>query len=443
MTINIVIPSDNHEERTYALKTLLSLFIDQKLLDVVIKVEETTDYHFFVDDNEIIINDDFWCHWPEPLSYLTPKALPHPVRGKCSFTSEQDIVCIYGKPEINVSEKLIICKSDIIASTFFMLTRWEEYVNGARDIHDRFTAKESIAYKYGFLNRPIVNEYARLLENMLLHIGLPRRCLSIGKFELVLTHDIDKMRYTSVKSLLGDIVKRWDLKLFFRNLQLSFSNPFNTYSFLMSESEKYGLKSHFYFMASKDNNGYDYDFYINSKAFRNLINDIRTRGHIIGFHPGYTTYKNPTKWAIQKNKLSAKINQVISEGRQHYLMMDISTTLQIWADHDMKIDSTLGYADCIGFRCGTGNYFRVFNFLTRKEMPLLEQPLIVMDGTLRQYMKLSDDEARDKVFEFIDISKKYCMPMTILFHNSSFSFVWEGCESLYRDILQYAANQDS
>lgn len=440
MTINILIPKDNYNERVYAIKILLSLFIDTELIDIVIKIEDITDYHFFIDDNEIIIKDNFWCNWTEPLSYLTEKALPLPIRGECKFTSEQNIVCIYGKPEINVSEKLIVCEADIIASTFFMLTRWEEYINKVRDNHDRFTAKESIAYKYGFLERPIVNEYAQLLENMLLHIGLPPQCLSTRKFELILTHDIDKMRYCSVKNLLGDIVKRRNFKLFFRNFRYFLNTPFDTYDFLMSESERYGLRSHFYFMASKDNNDHDYDFYLDSKTFRNLINDIRTRGHVIGFHPGYMTYKDTTKWATQKNELSAKTNQVISEGRQHYLMMDIPMTLQIWSDNDMKIDSTLGYADHIGFRCGTGDFFRVFNFLTRKEMHVFERPLIIMDGTLRQYMKLSNDEARDKVFKLIDISKKYCMPMTVLFHNSSFSCEWNGYERLYKDILQYAAN---
>mgnify|MGYP000971870045 CR=1 FL=1 len=50
----------------------------------------------------------------------------------------------------NQELKTIICEADVFASCFFMLTRWEEYVNKNRDKHDRFSANESLAYKQGF-----------------------------------------------------------------------------------------------------------------------------------------------------------------------------------------------------------------------------------------------------------------------------------------------------
>ena len=44
-----------------------------------------------------------------------------------------------------------------------MLSRYEEYVDSSRDVHDRFPAKASLAYKEGFLDQPIINEYIELL----------------------------------------------------------------------------------------------------------------------------------------------------------------------------------------------------------------------------------------------------------------------------------------
>ena len=71
----------------------------------------------------------------------------------------------------NPKFKIIECGIDIFASSFFMLTRWEEYVNKIRDMHNRFPAYASLACKNNFLDRPIVNEYVEMLWNMLKFLG--------------------------------------------------------------------------------------------------------------------------------------------------------------------------------------------------------------------------------------------------------------------------------
>ena len=101
----------------------------------------------------------------------------------------------------------------------------------------------------------------------------------------------------------------------------------------------------------------------------------------------------------------------------------------------MKLDSTLGYADKEGFRCGTGDIFPVFDFHNRRQLELKERPLILMDGTLQQYRRYSIEEAFETIQYFISIGKKYSCPITLLFHNHSFAGVWEGYRFLYTDIV--------
>ncbi len=439
MKIKISIPDNNIIEREYSVKILLNFIFN----------EETTEYIFercgcsdniiiYFNDIEIHFKDAFWNKYQEDLSYLSIDNLPKPTYSSNDFTPEPDIPIIYGDSSILVSKNKIECGIDIFASTFFMLTRWEEYVNHIRDLHNRFPGSESIAVKYGFIERPVVNEYAEMVKNMFLTLGLSEEFFRARKFELIPTHDIDKMRYMGLKSLIGDLVKRRDPLLFYKNILMSMKNPFDTYHFLISQSEKYGLKSHFYFMASHNKNGHDYDFYINRQQFKKLVDEIYRRGHIIGFHPGYTTSTDSKEWAKQKKALSKMSPVQVVEGRQHFLMMSIPMTLQMWEDAGMKIDSTLGYADHVGFRCGTGDSFPVFNFLTREQLTLKERPLIVMDGTLKQYMNLSKEEALNRVSNLIDVSKKYQMSITILFHNSSFCNEWNNYDRLYESILIYS-----
>lgn len=101
----------------------------------------------------------------------------------------------------------------------------------------------------------------------------------------------------------------------------------------------------------------------------------------------------------------------------------------------MNIDSTLGYHDHEGFRCGTGDLFYVFDFVERRQLNIQERPLIIMDTTLRHYRKCSHDENRNICDHFISVGKKYKTKITILFHNSSLYGEWEGYKSLYSDIL--------
>lgn len=54
---------------------------------------------------------------------------------------------------------LITLRIDLFASCFFMLSRWEEYVINKKDIHHTFSGLSSLAYRKGFLEKPIVNQF--------------------------------------------------------------------------------------------------------------------------------------------------------------------------------------------------------------------------------------------------------------------------------------------
>ena len=87
----------------------------------------------------------------------------------------------------------LLFNADIVATTFLMLSRWEETIIPDRDEHDRFPADASTAYKYGFLDRPIVDEYAIILRSWLKRL-LPNWDPIPHRFAVRLSHDIDSVR---------------------------------------------------------------------------------------------------------------------------------------------------------------------------------------------------------------------------------------------------------
>jgi len=137
-----------------------------------------------------------------------------------------------------------------------MLTRWEEYVNN----HYRFPATESLAYKQGFLDRPIINEYVEVLKDMLLEADSNLK-FKIHNYQLVLTHDVDHIKKwdTSkkfIRHLAGDLIQRKSIIEFFRSMIYFIkvktrivNDPYDTFDYFMDISDKLQVKSHFFFMA--------------------------------------------------------------------------------------------------------------------------------------------------------------------------------------------------
>jgi hypothetical protein len=423
----IEIPDNNIPERKYIINVLFHEFLG---LNYDLSIHNgISDYTIKFDNCRITIRDDFFDRFDEPLSYLNYSNLPiNVIYLKNEFTIEDDIPVVYGSDFFKRTENHIDCGIDIFASSFFMLTRWEEYVNKTRDYHNRFAGTKSIAYKYNFLNRPIVNEYLEMLWNMMLSLGFTQKRKQ-RNYEIKLTHDIDMLKFPkSFRMIVGDILKRKNPRLALNHFSFMFlKNPFDTFDLLMTSSEKIGLRSHFYFLSSdKSIQPYEFRYDIKSKFFKGKITEIVRRGHIIGFHPGYYTYENEERWLIEKNMLEDAVNMNITEGRQHYLRFDITKTPQIWDRNNMKLDSTIGYPEKEGFRCGTGDVFPLFDILKRVQMNLNESPLIIMDGTLFEYQNKSYKDSFEIFKYYIMICKKYNSCITLLFHNDIFIDKWSG-----------------
>ena len=341
-----------------------------------------------------------------------------------------NISSLYGNGSYEVSNNEIVINCDIIASTFFMLSRWEESLDGERDVHKRFESSNSMTTKLGLLNRPIVNEYTEFLWNILVYLGYPNT-RKVREFKIIPTHDVDlpKMWWSFsqfAKNLVGDLVKRRSLVNFTYTFKLGLIklftgvDPFDTFDELMFRSEKCGVKSYFFFMSggtSKRDNFYKVDH----PFIKDLIHRIKSRQHEIGFHPSYNAYNDIEQFEKEQRKLESVSETPILFGRQHFLRFENPTTWRIWDTTGMKWDSTMSFADHVGFRCGVCYPFTVFDIIERKELQLIERPLIIMDGSLVTYQNKELEDQIKEIRELKEQVLKYNGDFVFLWHNSAFS----------------------
>lgn len=379
--MRIFIPTDSINERKYILEIIFNEFLGLEI--DILPSESCQNWEILLDNgSKLVFKDAFFSKFKDNLSYLNVENIPKNVKFiHNQFTPESDIPCFFGDDMLEILDTKIVCGIDIFASSFFMLTRWEEYVNKIRDKHERFPAAASLAYKFNFLDRPIVNEYVEMLKNMLLMLDKNIK-FKERQYKLFLTHDVDELYfwksfYHLLRIMAADILKRQNIFLLLENLAQYYlihrnkiKDEFDNFEWLMDKSESIGEISRFYFMCGGNSASYDNRYKINEKRALNLIRKIKKAKHIIGFHPSYNSYNNTEMFLKEKELLENVCEIDIVEGRQHYLRFEVPTTWQIWDDCGMKTDSTCDYADKEGFKCGTGDEFSVFNILTRKKIKI-------------------------------------------------------------------------
>lgn len=421
--MKITIPNIAIPEIRYTFQCLLGEFLGLNYdLEIDKKVRD-----FTISNNgkKIVIKNHFFKN-NSPKGWYQLDQIPNQIsKGIIELSGKRySLHSIFGETKLERVGEEYIFKSDIIASTFFMLTRWEEAVNPRRDNHQRFSSKDSLAYKNDFLQKPVVNEYVEILWGLLEEIGV-NQSRKKRKFQIVPTHDVDvPFLFSSLPSSLYTIIRHLIDPTFFRDglnyskFYLNRKDPNDTHDIFLDGAEQLGTQAYFFFM-SGGKNKYDPKDQLTSTRVKKLIQKVKDRGHCIGFHPSYESFDDEKLFNQEKERLQKNAGVEIKTGRQHYLRFEVPTTWNLWENARMEWDSSMCYADNIGFRCGVCYPFPVFDIFQRKRLNLYERPLILMEGTLGMHLKLSLEEAQERVDELIQEVKRYQGEFVFLWHNSS------------------------
>ncbi len=309
---------------------------------------------------------------------------------------------------------------DILGSSFFLLSRYEELVISDRDPHGRFPYSMSISCRENLIQRCLVNEYANLLGEIIKSLWPQVQPKPRKAFKVSVSCDVDRPSYFINRPILHVaedffrdlrspllLAKRWGAFL------LQQRDPFDTFDWMMDEAENGGELITFNFIPKRTHKlDGKYDFERQSA----LIHHILTRGHFVGFHPSYMTHLDEDRWNLEFGLLKQKTSSLDSV-RQHYLRLNIPETWQIQSRSGIHYDTSLGYAEAPGFRAGTSHSFFVYDLKQREKMSLQESPLIFMDASLK-YLGIQDDQVSEAL-AIIQNLKSECR-----FHHGSFNVLW-------------------
>lgn len=448
---------DNHiKDRAYIYDVV---FQDFWHMDYQIQYESRKDIALEMDGQSLYMADTFFQQ--DESVWLQEKSLPKQPLQKVTLSrdyadciTDTNLPIIYGDMEISslFDETKDYCSLDVFGSAFFMLTRYEEIVKKERDQYDRFPAPSSLAYQEDFLERSIINEYLEILWRWLKKT-CPRLERKEHSFKIVPTHDMDApfwawkySGYQQCRMVAGDLLKRKDIPQMVRHGSVFLESaagmhnydPYNTFKRIMETSEARGLTSAFYVMTAQNRSSMDGNYDPLRLAVRKLVRNILGSGHKLGVHPGVGSYRERELVQVDADKLReliAKDNLGIDAfgGRQHYLQWKAPDTWRYYEEAGLLYDTTLSYADHIGFRCGICYDYPVYNVVTHERYKLREYPLEVMECSGLDYMGLSHKEMRERCCALKRKVKRYGGTFVILWHNTR--FLEEEEAALYEQIL--------
>lgn len=333
---------------------------------------------------------------------------------------------------------------DPLASIFYVLSRYEEYLPKSTDEHDRFIAAHSFQKKFGWLETPIADIWAETFLEYL-QDNHPNFEYQQAPSRLILSFDIDNtfaFKHKNAMQLIGgriqDFLKGKTENLNLRREVLDGSTPDPNDTFVQIESYQKRVNDVKLFWHLGDFKQYDRNISWTNPIHQRLIQRMSTNMEI-GSHPSYQSYLNETLVRQERGRLEHIIKKPVYSSRQHFLKLHIPSSYRLLNNLGYQHDYTMGFADEIGFRMGTAHAVRFYDVRSDETLPLVIHPFVYMDGTLNQYMKLSIEEAKNRIDKLAQLVKKYGGDFICIWHNDTINShgAWEN----WTQVLEHTISQ--
>ncbi len=331
----------------------------------------------------------------------------------------------------SIQGRQLVIHADVLAATFFMLSRYEEVHATAADKHGRFPFQASAACRYDLIDLPIVDIYALVLKAWLEKltgetIHVPHR------FHFHFSHDVDYMYLSHPFHKWLDVVARDLAKLRFDFLKSDLPALFTTYQDdpyfrdlrrLAAMAGEKGRRDVFYLLTSQPHFSRD-GYSLQDQRSRAVVEFLKSSGMHIGLHTSYASFDQPKLFAEEKERLEKASGLTVTDARAHYLRVRTPYTWTQMAAAGLRCDESYSFSEREGFRCGTCYEYQVFDLLQDRELDFYERPLIVMDATLRSYRKLTPAQGFERIRSLALTCKAVNGTFTLLWHNACLGREW-------------------
>ena len=221
---------------------------------------------------------------------------------------------------------------DIFAASFYLLSRYEEYLPYVKDNLGRFPPTESLAYRHNFLHLPVVDMWALLLLDKLKE-RFPDLVSKKREFRYVSVIDVTSSHCFALRGIFRSLaglfldLGRFKLRRVFQRIAVWLKirkDPYDNYGLLMKYHKKFPCKSIFFFQFA-DYSTYDKNVSTENNRFRYLIKSVADYSRV-SLAASFSSFSNLELLKQEKKRLSDVIHRPVSQTRMRYNRVDIPLT---------------------------------------------------------------------------------------------------------------------
>ena len=332
---------------------------------------------------------------------------------------------------------------DIFAASFFLISRYEEYLDFQPDEYGRFKASSSLAFKNGFLGMPVVDIWAKEMAKVFLK-KFQSLAFKRNDYKALVTIDIDQPFAFLGKNLfrtLGGLIR--DIKSHSGNAADRYKiiargekDPYEIFDYITENIDKFKAEARF-FIPVGDHSKYDKNPSWKNQEYRQLI--LRLAGkYQTGLHPSFYAAKDSAMIAKEAVHLKTILGREIVRSRFHYVRLFMPESYRYICASGITEDYSMGYPDEPGFRAGIARPFYFYDLSEDKQTNLKIVPFQVMDVTLYQYKKLDPVAAKELILKLIKETRKAGGLFVSIWHNTSLleDVEWQGWREVFEFMLK-------
>ncbi len=339
---------------------------------------------------------------------------------------------------------------DIFAATFYLLSRYEEYLPHQKDMYGRYGHENSLAFKQGFLDIPLVNTWLDNFKNSLQQKFSDFKPQA-SKFKLLPTYDIDeaysykhKEWWRSAGAAIKDLVRgNWDIFSLRRKvLDSKVQDPFDSYDWIDNLHRATTLKPLYFFLVPERTGEYDRNILPKETALQTLIKRHADK-YEIGIHPSWQSGDKPSLLSKEIQTLEHITTMKITSSRQHFIRFTLPQTFRYLIDAGIKEDFSMGYGSINGFRASIASPFYWYDMEKEETSNLLLHPFCYMEANSFFEQKLSPDQALVEMRHYYKQVKKVNGTFISIWHNTFLGTdqKFKGWREIYYQFIQEVSGQ--
>ena len=334
---------------------------------------------------------------------------------------------------------------DIFSASFYLLSRYEEYLPHSTDEYGRFSHRHSLAFREGFLQQPLVNLW---IEGFKIELKrkFPDLLLQNPKFRFMPTYDID-MAYSYlykgfarnagglVRSLftgrLSDMRDRIDV------LMKKKDDPYDAYEWLYALHLKHNLRPHYFFLMAKDQRGYDKNISPTRDEMQELIR-YHALGYQVGIHPSWQSGDDPSLLREEIELLEYITDRRITSSRQHFIRFTLPESFRQIRKAGIIREFSMGYGSINGFRASMTVPYTWYDLEKEERTDLEIYPFCFMDANAYYEQRLTPQAAYNELKYYHDTVKKVNGTLITIWHNNFFGTdaAFQGWREVYELFLR-------